>query len=59
MGLGVSGMEGVGLHQIYLFPYSPTLTQSFYLTPVDEHEIEKEVKTMNPKKSPEHGSIGA
>ena len=37
----------------------PRLTQSFYLTPVDEEEIKREIKNMNPKKSPGHHSIGA
>ena len=37
----------------------PRLAQSFYLTAVDEEEIKREIKNMNPKKSPEHDSIGA
>ena len=37
----------------------PRLAQSFYLTPVDEEEIKREIKNMNPKKSPGHDSIGA
>ena len=37
----------------------PRLAQSFYLTPVDEEEIKREIENMNPKKSPGYDSIGA
>ena len=37
----------------------PRLAQSFYLTPVDEEQINREIKNMSPKKSPGHESIGA
>ena len=36
----------------------PRLAQSFYLTPVNEEQINREIKNMSPKKSPGHDSIG-
>ena len=35
------------------------LPHSFFLTPINANEILKEIKMLNPKKSPGHDAIGA